>query len=161
MIIAYGDGRNGKSTFWNTVARVLGGYAGNVSADTLTVGCRRNVKPELAELKGVRLALAKELEEGTRMNTSVVKQLTSTDDIYGEKKFCKINQRCRSDQFRHRLFNSSVSAGGRSAKSFQPPVNDPLFSGLRSRSPPHTSVESQVPQCHSDQARAPGSNYTG
>ena len=89
MIIAYGQGRNGKSTFWNTIARVLGGYAGNVSADTLTVGCRRNVKPEMAELKGVRLALAKELEEGMRLNTSVVKQLTSTDDIYGEKKFCK------------------------------------------------------------------------
>ena len=88
MIIAYGEGRNGKSTFWNTIARVLGSYAGNVSADTLTVGCRRNVKPELAELKGVRLALAKELEEGTRLNTSVVKQLTSTDDIYGEKKYC-------------------------------------------------------------------------
>ncbi len=89
MIIAYGEGRNGKSTFWNTVAKVLGGYAGNVSADTLTVGCRRNVKPEMAELKGVRLALAKELEEGMRLNTSVVKQLTSTDDIYGEKKFCQ------------------------------------------------------------------------
>ena len=89
MIIAYGEGRNGKSTFWNTIARALGGYAGNVSADTLTVGCRRNVKPEMAELKGVRLALAKELEEGMRLNTSVVKQLTSTDDIYGEKKFCK------------------------------------------------------------------------
>lgn len=89
MIIAYGEGRNGKSTFWNTIARVLGSYAGNVSADTLTVGCRRNVKPEMAELKGVRLALAKELEEGMRLNTSVVKQLTSTDDIYGEKKFCK------------------------------------------------------------------------
>ena len=89
MIIAYGEGRNGKSTFWNTISRVLGGYAGNVSADTLTVGCRRNVKPEMAELKGVRLALAKELEEGMRLNTSVVKQLTSTDDIYGEKKFCK------------------------------------------------------------------------
>lgn len=89
MIIAYGEGRNGKSTFWNTIAKVLGGYAGNVSADTLTVGCRRNVKPEMAELKGIRLALAKELEEGMRLNTSVVKQLTSTDDIYGEKKFCK------------------------------------------------------------------------
>ena len=89
MIIAYGEGRNGKSTFWNTIARVLGGYAGNVSADTLTVGCRRNVKPEMAELKGVRLALAKELEEGMRLNTSVVKQLTSTDDIYGEKKYCQ------------------------------------------------------------------------
>ena len=89
MIIAYGGGRNGKSTFWNTISRVLGSYSGDVSADTLTVGCRRNVKPEMAELKGVRLALAKELEEGMRMNTSVVKQLTSTDQIFGEKKFCK------------------------------------------------------------------------
>ncbi|PGX66826.1 DNA primase, partial [Cutibacterium avidum] len=24
LIIAYGDGANGKSTFWNTIARVLG-----------------------------------------------------------------------------------------------------------------------------------------
>lgn len=89
MIIAYGEGRNGKSTFWNTISRVLGSYSGDVSADTLTVGCRRNVKPEMAELKGVRLALAKELEEGMRLNTSIVKQLTSTDQIFGEKKYCK------------------------------------------------------------------------
>ena len=44
LVIAYGEGRNGKSTFWNTVARVLGTYSGNMSADTLTVGCKRNVK---------------------------------------------------------------------------------------------------------------------
>ena len=49
LIIAYGGGRNGKSTFWNSVSRVLGLYSGNISADTLTVGCRRNIKPELAE----------------------------------------------------------------------------------------------------------------
>ena len=30
MIIAYGDGRNGKSTFWNTLSRVLGSYSGNI-----------------------------------------------------------------------------------------------------------------------------------
>lgn len=52
LIIAYGGGRNGKSTFWNSVSRVLGLYSGNISADTLTVGCRRNIKPELAEAKG-------------------------------------------------------------------------------------------------------------
>lgn len=52
LIIAYGDGRNGKSTFWNAVSRVLGLYSGNISADTLTVGCRRNIKPEMAEVKG-------------------------------------------------------------------------------------------------------------
>lgn len=87
LIIAYGEGRNGKSTFWNAVSRVLGSYSGNISADMLTVGCRRNVKPELAEAKGKRLLIAAELEEGMRLNTSNVKQLCSTDEIYAEKKY--------------------------------------------------------------------------
>ena len=87
LVIAYGQGRNGKSTFWNTIARVLGTYSGNMSADTLTVGCKRNVKPELAEAKGKRMIIAAELEEGMRLNTSNVKQLCSTDEIYAEKKY--------------------------------------------------------------------------
>lgn len=87
LVIAYGEGRNGKSTFWNTVARVLGTYSGNMSADTLTVGCKRNVKPELAEARGKRMIIAAELEEGMRLNTSNVKQLCSTDEIYAEKKY--------------------------------------------------------------------------
>ena len=87
MIIAYGEGSNGKSTFWNTIARVLGTYSGNMSADALTVGCKRNVKPELAEAKGKRLIIAAELEEGMRLNTSVIKQLCSTDEIFAEKKY--------------------------------------------------------------------------
>ena len=64
IIISYGEGRNGKSTFWNTVSRVMGTYSGQMSADTLTVGVKRNVKPEMAELKGKRLVIAAELEEG-------------------------------------------------------------------------------------------------
>ena len=87
IIIAYGEGRNGKSTFWNTVARVLGTYSGQMSADTLTVGVKRNVKPEMAELKGKRLVIAAELEEGMRLNTSMIKQLCSTDEIFAEKKY--------------------------------------------------------------------------
>ena len=87
MIIAYGDGSNGKSTFWNTIAGVLGSYAGLISADALTVGCRRNVKPELAEVKGMRLLIASELDEGQRLSTGIVKQLCSTDLIEGEKKY--------------------------------------------------------------------------
>ena len=87
MIIAYGGGANGKSTFWNTIARVLGDYSGKVSAEALTMGCKRNVKPEMAELKGKRLIIASEMEEGTRLNTGVVKQLSSTDDIHAEKKY--------------------------------------------------------------------------
>lgn len=87
LIIAYGEGKNGKSTFWNVIARVLGTYSGNISADMLTVGCRRNVKPELAEAKGKRMLIASELEEGMRLNTANVKQLCSTDEIYAEKKY--------------------------------------------------------------------------
>lgn len=87
LIIAYGDGHNGKSTFFNSVARVLGSYSGSISADTLTVGCRRNTKWEITELKGKRLAIAAELEEGQRLSTSILKQITSTDKIQGERKF--------------------------------------------------------------------------
>ncbi len=87
IIIAYGVGRNGKSTFFNTVSRVMGTYAGQMSADTLTVGVKRNVKPEMAELKGKRLVIAAELEEGMRLNTSMIKQLCSTDEIFAEKKY--------------------------------------------------------------------------
>lgn len=87
LIIAHGAGRNGKSTFWNVLSRVLGSYSGNISADALTVGCKRNVKPELAETKGKRLLIAAELEEGMRLNTSVVKQFCSTDEIFAEKKY--------------------------------------------------------------------------
>lgn len=87
LIIAFGDGSNGKSTFWNVIARVLGMYSGTISADILTVGCKRNVKPELAEAKGKRLLIAAEMEEGVRLNTSNVKQLCSTDKISAEKKY--------------------------------------------------------------------------
>lgn len=87
LIIAYGEGRNGKSTFWNAIAKVLGSYSGALSAEALTVGVKRNVKPEMAEIKGKRLIIAAELEEGMRLNTSVVKQLCSTDEIEAEKKY--------------------------------------------------------------------------
>lgn len=101
LIIAYGDGRNGKSTFWNAISRVLGLYSGNISADTLTVGCRRNIKPEMAEVKGKRLLIAAEMQEGARLNDSTVKQLCSTDDVFAEKPlFQKISSyECRKNWY--------------------------------------------------------------
>lgn len=89
LIIAYGDGANGKSTFWNTIARALGTYSGKISAEVLAVGNKRNAKPEMAELKGKRLIIASEMEEGMRLNTGMVKQLCSIDPIQAEKKYEK------------------------------------------------------------------------
>jgi len=87
LVIAYGDGRNGKSTYWNSLARVLGTYCGGISADALTAGCKRNIRPEMAELKGKRMVIAAEMEEGVRLSTSVLKQICSTDEVGGEKKY--------------------------------------------------------------------------
>lgn len=87
LIIAYGDGANGKSTFWNTIARVLGAYSGKISSDILTMGNKVNAQPEMAELKGKRLIIASEMQEGVRLNTAMVKQLCSTDEIQACKKY--------------------------------------------------------------------------
>ncbi|MBO4886466.1 MAG: amidohydrolase family protein, partial [Clostridia bacterium] len=87
LIIAYGEGGNGKSTLFNLLAHVLGDYSGSLSAETLTANCRKNKSPEYAELRGKRLVIAAELEEGMRLDTAVVKKLCSTDPIKAEKKF--------------------------------------------------------------------------
>lgn len=87
MIVAVGNGRNGKSTFFNVISKALGTYSGNLSADVLTQECRRNAKPELALLRGKRLVIAAELKSGTSLNDSMIKQLCSTDAVYAEEKY--------------------------------------------------------------------------
>lgn len=87
LVIAYGDGANGKSTFWNTISNVLGDYSGRVSAETLTNSATHNVKSEMADLRGRRLAIAAEMGYGQSLNDAVVKQLCSTDEIYANPKY--------------------------------------------------------------------------
>lgn len=89
IIIAYGNGCNGKSTFYNVIAHILGDYSGTISSEGLTAGYgyRYNSKAERAEMKGKRLVIASELEEGQRLNTATLKQLCSTDKIHAEEKF--------------------------------------------------------------------------
>lgn len=88
LFIAHGEGSNGKSTFWNTIGDVMGSYYGKISADTLTSENKLNVKPELAELKGRRIIIASELPAGRHLSNSMVKHLSSTDEIQAEKKYC-------------------------------------------------------------------------
>ena len=87
LIIPYGPGGNGKSTLFNLWYKVLGDYAGTLSPDVLTANSRKNTGPELANLRGIRFALAAELEEGRRIDTALLKRICSTDPIHGEKKF--------------------------------------------------------------------------
>ena len=87
MVIAHGDGGNGKSTFWNTILKVFGDYGGTLSSDNLFINNRNSSRFAKAFLKGKRLIVSSESELGARLNDGMVKQLCSTDRIKGEKKF--------------------------------------------------------------------------
>jgi len=89
LIIAYGKGSNGKSTYCNTLSRIMGDYSGQISAETLTTGRKDGKNWEVAELRGKRLIIAPELEEGTRLDAAFVKKICSTDKILGEQKYQK------------------------------------------------------------------------
>ena len=55
VTFAVGTGKNGKSTFFNTVAAVMGDYAGYIDIDVITTK-NSNDKAALATLRGKRLA---------------------------------------------------------------------------------------------------------
>lgn len=85
--LATGSGGNGKSTLFNLFFKILGSYAGMISSDVLITQSKKNKSPELAELRGKRLIIAAELDEGKRLDAGTLKTLSSTDPIRAEKKY--------------------------------------------------------------------------
>lgn len=73
----YGMGNNGKSTFLETVADMLGDYASNAQPDTLMLRKDGNgAGSDIARLRSARLVTSEEPTEGVRLNEGLVKQLT-------------------------------------------------------------------------------------
>ena len=86
MDVALGGGRNGKSTTFNAIGKVLDTYCGTIDPTILTTE-RSNRGAVLAELRGKRLVICGELEEGWRLSISTLKRICSTDVIQIEKKY--------------------------------------------------------------------------
>lgn len=86
IILAYGGGRNGKSTYYNALGAVLGDYTGSIDVKTITTD-RANKGASLATLRGKRLVITGELEEHQRLSPATIKQLASTDRLVIEEKF--------------------------------------------------------------------------
>lgn len=83
LFICYGSGSNGKTTFHNTILKVLGDYGKVMAVDALL---KRREQADshptvLADLQGVRLAVAQEIEEGRHLAIARVKTLTGGDRI--------------------------------------------------------------------------------
>jgi putative DNA primase/helicase len=84
ILFVYGLGANGKSTFINTIMQVLGDYSRVIPSDVLMVGKEQH-PTALADLRGVRMALASELEEGKRFNEQLLKWLTGEERIVARR----------------------------------------------------------------------------
>lgn len=85
MFFLYGGGANGKSTFIETLAEMMGDYQAKFPNRLLIAGRFDNdagaASPDVASLQGVRLAHASEIERGSRMAEAKLKDLTGGDTV--------------------------------------------------------------------------------
>lgn len=82
IFFLYGDGSNGKSTFLEILAELLGTYAMNAQSDTITA--RRSSdgpRTDIARLKGARLVTISECPADVWLDEAIVKQLTGGDVV--------------------------------------------------------------------------------
>ncbi len=89
MFILYGNGANGKSTFINTIMKLMGDYATSTPTETFMQKKGDQASNDIARLKGTRFVSAMEAEYGGKLAESVIKRLTGDDVIsarflYGE-----------------------------------------------------------------------------
>jgi putative DNA primase/helicase len=90
MFILYGNGRNGKSVFLETISNILGTYAKTIQASSIMVK-QNNGGPnsDIARLAGARLVTSSEPNEGLRMDEGLVKQLTGGDKVVARQLYGK------------------------------------------------------------------------
>jgi putative DNA primase/helicase len=81
LFFLYGRGRNGKSTYLNTLQYALGDYAITVNAELLTAKSQEEHPTGVADLQGRRFVATVEVEDGKRMAEALVKKLTGGERI--------------------------------------------------------------------------------
>ena len=81
FVFAYGTGANGKSTFINTIAGILGDYATVADMSTFIASNHERHPTDLAKLRGARLVVAQETQKGRRWDETKIKALTGGDKI--------------------------------------------------------------------------------
>lgn len=82
MFFLFGNGRNGKSTFINTIQDLMGEYGRQTNSDTFIK--KKNdsgINNDVARLDGARFVSAVESEEGQQLAESLVKQITGGEKM--------------------------------------------------------------------------------
>lgn len=81
FVVHYGNGRNGKSTVLDTVANVMGDYAGTAAPGLMLSSDKSRHPTEIADLFGRRMVTAHESGEGGVLREDFIKQATGGDKL--------------------------------------------------------------------------------
>ncbi|MBS0586856.1 MAG: PriCT-2 domain-containing protein [Proteobacteria bacterium] len=81
MLFFIGQGRNGKNTLGELIQDVLGDYARKIPASTLMSKKQESHPTEIANLQGIRLALASEINEGEYWNEARINEITGDKEL--------------------------------------------------------------------------------
>ena len=81
FLFLYGPGGNGKSVLLNTFAHVLGDYATTADMELFTQSSGNTHPTGLADLRGARLVLSQETEQGRALAEAKIKAMTGGDKI--------------------------------------------------------------------------------
>jgi len=85
LFFCYGQGSNGKSTFFETLRRVFGEYARQSDFSTFLASRGEGPRNDLARMQGARLITASEADSERGFDTRVIKLLTGDDTILARK----------------------------------------------------------------------------
>jgi putative DNA primase/helicase len=81
VFFMHGLGANGKSTLWDFIAWLVGSYTLKLPAHVLMHSQLQGHPTELAQLRGKRLAISSEIEEGQYWAESRIKELTGDERL--------------------------------------------------------------------------------
>ena len=81
MFILHGGGRNGKTTFVNTILGLMGAYGSQASSELIIRKRNSGPKDDLFVLMGKRFVAATETEESHRLDENLIKQMTGGNKI--------------------------------------------------------------------------------
>lgn len=81
LLFAHGGGGNGKGVFINTISTIMGEYACAAAMDTFVASEGDKHPTDLAMLRGARMVMVSETEEGRAWAEARIKQLTGGDMI--------------------------------------------------------------------------------
>lgn len=85
LMVYHGEGNNGKNVLLDTVATIMGDYAGEAPPDLVTLRGRPDHPTEIADLMGKRLVIASETECGAELRLQLIKRLTGNARLKARK----------------------------------------------------------------------------